>query len=58
MGGIAKVMLGELVEEARRVREERGGDEALPLAPDHIREAYRRLRLTGAIPQIGKSVTR
>lgn len=58
MGGIAKVMLGELVEEARRIREERNGDSNAPLAPDHIREAYRRLRLTGAMPQVGKSVAR
>ncbi|GJP36862.1 hypothetical protein CLOM_g21330 [Closterium sp. NIES-68] len=48
MAGVAKLMVGELVETARLVMGERG-DEG-PIRPTHIREAHRRLRMEKRVP--------
>ncbi|KAF5190993.1 Transcription initiation factor tfiid subunit [Thalictrum thalictroides] len=54
VSGIAKMFVGELVETARMVMNERR--ETGPIRPCHIREAHRRLKLEGKIPK--KSVPR
>ncbi|KAK6915331.1 TAFII28-like protein domain [Dillenia turbinata] len=54
MSGIAKMFVGELVETARVVMTER--NDAGPIRPCHIREAYRRLKLEGKVPK--RSVSR
>lgn len=52
--GMAKVLVGQLVDNARLVRQEWGEEEAEekgePLQPRHIHESYRRLMRNGAIP--------
>jgi len=48
MGGIAKLFVGDLVETSRVIMQERSDDG--PIRPVHLREAFRRLQLRGAIP--------
>jgi transcription initiation factor TFIID subunit 11 len=43
MGGVTKLYLGEIVEVAKEIQQ-LWGDGGGPLAPCHIREAYRRIR--------------
>eukprot|EP00727_Mastigamoeba_balamuthi_P006111 m51a1_g2119 putative transcription initiation factor tfiid subunit 11-like (147) ;mRNA; r:1664903-1665683 len=54
MAGVAKVFVGELIEEARAIAEARGesakDNVLLPLTPDHVMEAYRVLRQRGKVP--------
>jgi len=48
VGGITKIFVGELVETARMVMEERG--DSGPIRPTHVREAHRRMKHAGKIP--------
>ena len=50
VAGIAKVFVGELVEEARMVLEEWGDGPDSAIMPAHIVEAHRRLKGRGIIP--------
>ncbi|KAJ4975770.1 hypothetical protein NE237_000876 [Protea cynaroides] len=49
VSGIAKMFIGELIETGMIVMTER--KETGPIRPCHIREAYRRLKLEGKLPQ-------
>lgn len=50
--GLAKLFVGDVVETAIQVRKQYGDDG--PLQPKHLREAYRRLRRDGVIPNTSK----
>jgi len=49
VGGAAKMFAGELVETARAIMLER--NETGSIQPRHVREAYRRMKRQGLVPQ-------
>lgn len=59
VAGFGKVFVGEIVEKARQVQQNRG--DVGPLSPDHLREAYRQYqqeagRVGAARPMRGKKL--
>ena len=59
VAGVAKVFVGEIVEKARHIQQNRG--ETGPLSPDHLRQAYREYqeehgRVGAARPLRGKKL--
>lgn len=56
VGGVAKIFVGEVVEEARDIMEERLAHNQetdlseIPIPPEFLREAYQRLRDRNAVP--------
>lgn len=50
--GLAKMFVGDVTEKALEVKKERG--DKGPLLPVHLREAYRRLRVTGVFPSVNQ----
>jgi len=51
MAGIAKVFIGEIVEEGLEVQRQENENKTTPLEPKHLREAYRRINTKSHCPQ-------
>lgn len=49
--GVAKMLVGELVDEARLIRHEWKDDDSRPLQPRHVQEGFRRMLRAGKIPE-------